>query len=464
MANKKHRWVALVAAVLIAFGTFPMTASADTDPLPNLEDNGKMWYQMGIGNAFNIQGYVGSTLYRTTYGDAGYSVRLFDETTYYNLTNVSNGVENTYGNLGLTMKLAFVSSGYYVKVQYIVRNLSDQTQTFSIGTCSDTMIGGNDYAPLEIVDNSTLVMRDGATAQFNIVGRNAYGVTDVSTFWMGGYGSRFDNLLNDGPTSLVGVDSGLAYSWKDKVLLPGATTTLSVLFGVGPVNYAPEVSLDTTPSQVELSDNMTLAGTVSDSENTTGTKLYYVLDSGEPVLFHTFTEAPGAFSYSLDLPETTDFLGEHKVIVFAEDTDGAISQSTERTFSVVMPPITGIAVVTLPDNLTYQIGDQLDLSGLTIKLVYDNDMSKPVEDFTVSVPNGQLLNQAGEFKVIVSYTVDNVTYQAEFPYIVEAAEAPLEPEVVDTGDDNPNGVLAFISFLAILGMGASVYRRKATQI
>ncbi len=460
MANKKHRWVAFVAAVLIAFGSFPMTASADA--LPNQEDNGKMWYQMDVGSAFNIKGYVGSTLYQTTWANTGYHVQLLNGASTYYLTNMLNGVEKTYGNLAVTMKLSFVSSGYYVKVHYIVRNLTDQTQTFSIGTSADTQIGSNDAAPLEIVNNSTLVMKDGSTAQFNIVGRNAYGVTDVSTFWVGYLSELGANIFNNGPTSYSGGDSGLSYSWKDKELLPEATTTLSVLFGVGPVNNAPEVSLDTTSSQVKLSDNMTLSGTVTDSENSTGTKLYYVLDSGEPVLIHTFAGIPGAFSNILDLPETNDFLGEHKVTVFAEDSDGAISQSIERNFTVVMPPISGIAVVTLPGDLAYKVGEQLDLSGLAIKLVYENDMSKPVEDFTVSVPTGHLLNQAGTFKVIVSYTVDNVTYQVEFPYIVEAAEAPIVAEAVDTGDHSQTGFLAFISFLAILGMGSIVYRRKTT--
>lgn len=454
MKKSKHRWLPIVAALLITLGCFPLTASADTEALPNQGDNGKMWYQTDIGSAFNIKGYVGSSLYLTTYGDYGYTTVLNDGGTYHYINAVQNGVEAVYGNFGVKMKLEFVSSGYYVKVQYLVRNLTDQQQTFSLGTCSDTYIGSNDYAPLEIIDNSTLVMRDGSTAQFNIVGRNAYGVTDVSTFWIGHYSGQIANLFNNGPTSLSGTDSGLAYSWKDIVIAPGETKTMSVLFGVGPVNYAPIVALGTVPTEIKLSEDLSLGGTVTDLENSTGTKLYYVLDEGQPVLFHTFADVPGAFSYTLDLPSTQSFLGAHKVTVFAEDSDGAISQSIVKDFSVVMPQLTGIAVVTPPTKLNYNVGEALNFAGLTINLVYENGMTIPLEEYTLSVPNGTAVVQGGRYPVQITYTVERVTYQTAFYYNV-AEEFALP----DTGDEGMYGMMALVALVSLAGMTFLVRRR-----
>ncbi len=454
MKKSKHRWLPIVAALLIALGCFPFTASADTEALPNQGDNGKMWYKTDIGSAFNIKGYVGPSLYQTTYGDGGYNTVLNDGGTYYYLTAVQNGVEAVYGNFGVTMKLEFVSSGYYVKVQYLVRNLTAQQQTFSLGTCSDTQIGGNDYAPLEIIDNSTLVMRDGGTAQFNIVGRNAYGVTDVSTFWIGHYSGQITNIFNNGPTSLSGTDSGLAYSWKDIVIAPGETKTMAVLFGVGPVNYAPTVALGTVPSEIKLSEDLSLGGTVTDTENSTGTKLYYVLDEGTPVLFHTFADIPGAFNYTLDLPSTQSFLGAHKVTVFAEDSDGAISQSVVKDFTVVMPQLTGIAVATPPLKLNYNVGEALNFAGLTVNMVYENGMTLPLEEFALSVPDGTAVVQGGRYPVQITYTDGRVTYQAAFYYNV-AEEFALP----DTGDEGIYGMMALAAFMSLMGMTILVRRR-----
>lgn len=456
MIQRKRKCLALLVALLIALWGFPMAAMADTETLPNQDDNGKMWYQFGPYNTFNIKGYVGASLYQTTYGDGGYYSSLVEGENRYDFTNMQNGVEKVVGdNFGVTMKLSYVSSGYYVKVQYIVRNLTDVERTFSIGSCSDTQIGGNDYAPLEIVDGSTLVMRDGSTAQFNIVGKNAYGVTDVSTFWIGHYTGSYSNMFNQSSiTTLSGTDSGLAYSWKDKVLGAGESMTLSVLFGVGPVNYAPAVAMLDTPDEIELSDDFSLAGSVTDAENSVGTKLYYVLDDGEPVLFHTFEGAPGAFNHTLDLPDTLDFLGAHEIIVFAEDSDGAISQSVVREFNVVMPPLTGIAMATFPTKLAYNAGEALDFDGLGIKLVYENGLTLPLEEFALSVPEGTVVHEGGRFPVQVTYTVGQVTYQTVFYYTVAGED--VSP---DTGDDGVNSLMMLAAMMSLAGMVVLARRR-----
>ena len=298
-------------------------------------------------------------------------------------------------------------------------------------------------------------MRDGSTAQFNIVGKNAYGVTDVSTFWIGHYTGSYANMFNEsGITSLSGTDSGLAYSWKDKVLGAGESMTLSVLFGVGPVNYAPVVAMDATPDELALGDDLDLTGNVTDSENTDGTKLYLVLDDGEPVLFHTFTGTPGAFDYTLELPDTVDFLGAHEITVFAEDRDGAISQSVVREFDVVMPPLTGIAVASFPAKLAYEAGEALDFDGLAINLVYDNGLVFPLEEYALSVPEGTIASEGGRFPVQVTYAVGQVTYQTVFYYTVAAED--VSP---DTGDHAMPGFMFLAAMMSLAGMAVIIRRR-----
>jgi hypothetical protein len=329
---RKYFSILFIITLVLATG-----APAFASGYPDQDDNEKMWFQTNNDEdededegvlAFNIQGYVGGTLTQTTYDNLGYLVYLKDgEGEATSVGTGPNGVERIIGELGFTNRLTFVNGGLYVKVEYIVRNTTSTPKSISIATTSDTEIGDEDDAPMAIIDESTINMRDGDVAQFNVICRNAYGVTDVDTMWIGYYSEQKDKMFDNGPTTLEGTDSGLAFSWKDEPLPANGTKTFSVLYGVGSANDAPVLTLGDIPATVTPGQVLTISATVTDEENTTGTKVYYVLDNGEPVLFYTFEGAPGQFSKVLSLPTGDSFLGEHIIMFYAEDTGGALSRA-----------------------------------------------------------------------------------------------------------------------------------------
>jgi hypothetical protein len=202
-----------------------------------------------------------------------------------------------------------------------------------MATTSDTQIGDQDDAPMQITDTS-ITMTDGE-AQFNIICRDAYGVTNVDSMWIGYYDYQWEEMFTDeGPCTLEDTDSGLAFSWIGINLPANGTKTFSVLFGMGAKNDAPVLNLDAIPTYVDLGQILYISGEVTDAENQDNTRLYYVLDDGEPVLFYTFENEPGAFEETLTLPSDEDFNGEHTIMFYAVDDGGALSGAKGQTFTV----------------------------------------------------------------------------------------------------------------------------------
>ncbi|SHI89583.1 InlB B-repeat-containing protein [Parasporobacterium paucivorans] len=305
------------------------------------EQSSYMQYWTNIEGSFNIQGNVDGQWIQTTYGNYGYGTRLLVDGTSYELNYLQNGAEKLYNNdmTGITQNLSLVNNGRYVKIQYVVRNLSENPQTVSLGSYSDVKIGGNDYAPIYSFDDwSGFYMTDGNSAQFNFIGKNAYGVTDVDTYWYGVYWDNYPSTFTQvSSPSLTGTDSGMAFSWKDRIIAPGESMTLSVLMGVGNVNKAPSIAVtapETSFGDVVKGGGYEFNGAVSDYENSVNSRIYYAIDEGEPVLAYTFDDAPGAFSAEMLVPSEIS-TGTHTVTIYAQDSDGAISSSVSRDMNVI---------------------------------------------------------------------------------------------------------------------------------
>lgn len=358
LITKRRYFVSIALVLMLVFST---GAAAYATDYPSQDDNGKMWFDTDISDlgeeddylyAFNIQGYVGEDLLCTTYDNWGYEVFLQEEGDE-EATQVGtgpNGVERVVGEIGFTNRLTFVNGGNYVKVEYIIRNTTSSAKTVSIATTSDTQIGEQDDAPMEVTD-SAIIMRDGDTAQFNIICRDAYGVTDVDGMWIGYYDYQWEEMFTDeGPCTLEYTDSGLAFSWIGIDLPANGTKTFSVLFGVGAANDAPVLTLNPISTNVTPGQELIISGKVTDTENSIDTKIYYVLDDGEPTLLYNFDEEPGTFIKKLVLPSDADFTGEHTIMFYAVDDNGALSTAVKKTIS-----LDGEADVTLDD--TPETGD-----------------------------------------------------------------------------------------------------------
>jgi hypothetical protein len=314
----------------------------------------------GSYGSYRLWGYVNSAWKQTTYNEEGFRITLLIDGQSYSVGVAQNGVpKQVTGDLWVTENLSIVNNGRYVKVQFVVENRGSSLQTISLGSGADVQIGQNDTAPItQFEDGSGFYMSedlaDSSSAQFNFIGRDAYGVTNVDTFWYGGYYAVNNNMFTQVSTSsLIGEDSGMAFSWLNRSIGAGSSQAFSVLIGIGALNSPPVTTIE--GSGVPLPEGVpggtyTISGTISDSENSTGTGIYYAIDERPPVNAYTFPGAPGPFTATINIPADIT-PGSHTLSIFAQDVDGAISSAVTRDFSI---PDRSIALT--PHNLTYPVG------------------------------------------------------------------------------------------------------------
>ncbi len=229
-----------------------ITATFKAPPSGYVTDGkGVMAYSYCSTDSFDIQGFFHDDWKQTTWGNYGYDVDFVIN----GQSRISGAVSNQpryLGNTGLTLvtDFAFVSDGKAIRIQYTVKNEGSEPAQFSFGSHADIQIGGDDSAPITVFDESLPAASNrgfkmvsgyesdrngqGDYAQFNFFGKRSAGVTDVDTFWFGVYHHRTQNLfVQVEDTSLTGKDSGMAYSWKDRLIGPGETQTYSVVIGIG---------------------------------------------------------------------------------------------------------------------------------------------------------------------------------------------------------------------------------------
>jgi regulator of replication initiation timing len=309
------------------------------------EQSAYMKYQTNITTAYNVWGYVNGVLKQTTFNNNGFRTKLIANGSTTNLVNMQNGVGKTVQGIVVTQNLSIVNGGRFVKVQYVLYNTSASAQTISLGSGADIQIGDDDYAPItKFTDGSGFYMTEyGNGAQFNFIGKGAYGVTDVDTFWYGHFRDVDLNMFNQvNISSLTNTDSGMAYAWNNRTIQPNSTQSFSVLIGIGTANKAPVISI-TNPTVAFPGGipggTYNFSGSVSDAENTTGTEVYYAIDNRPAVKAYTFNGAPGGLSSSIAIPSDISS-GSHTITFYAQDKDGGVSAAVTRTINIALPDTT----------------------------------------------------------------------------------------------------------------------------
>ncbi|MDE6110444.1 MAG: hypothetical protein K2F65_00875, partial [Eubacterium sp.] len=247
--------------------------------LPASQQSTFVWYDTTV-NAFNIRGVNnGSANIKVTFSESGFACVFRVDGKDSTVTFGGNGVTKTINGMNITQTLSIVNDGAYVKINYDVNNPTSVAHTIGIANHTDVMIGSNDKATIESTGTGALMSEaTGNNSQFNMICKNAYGVTDVDTLWYGHYNSRQSNLWSTSVTApLTNTDSGIAISWHDRVINPGQTRSYSYLLGVGksanPPEISGEISAVVKPQTVDVSANVKdVTGMVD--------RLYYVLDMG----------------------------------------------------------------------------------------------------------------------------------------------------------------------------------------
>jgi len=147
---------------------------------------------------------------------------------------MSNGVQ-TSGNVKLELKPEFVyDNGIpYLQIIHTLTNTGSTRVTGQkFGASADIMIFGNDRAPLTYLDYGAL-MTDKAVSpsiKFRFVCQNVQGVDNVSTLWLGTYGSERSHVYDDSRVNITNADSAMNFSYQNIDLNPGESKTFVVRF------------------------------------------------------------------------------------------------------------------------------------------------------------------------------------------------------------------------------------------
>lgn len=121
----------------------------------------------------------------------------------------------------------------YVILYQVLTNLSYETKTgLKFGSHSDVQIEDNDKANIYVRDYGCEMKGNKIALKAHLLDDVYSEVTPVSTYWLGAFGSRTDNIYNDNRKDVTDTDSGMAYSWKDITLAPGESVTKCVYFSL----------------------------------------------------------------------------------------------------------------------------------------------------------------------------------------------------------------------------------------
>jgi len=179
----------------------------------------------------NRRGWVGTTFYHHGW--------------HYDLNGVTDkmtdGVQVT-GDVKLELIPEFIyDNGVpYLQVTHKLTNTGNVKLTEQkFGASADVMLFGNDRAPLTYLKYGAL-MTDEATSYGNItylpkiklrlVCQNVQGISDVSTLWLGRYGSERNYVYEDKRDDVKGIDSALNFSYQDINLEPGESKSFVIRF------------------------------------------------------------------------------------------------------------------------------------------------------------------------------------------------------------------------------------------
>jgi len=147
---------------------------------------------------------------------------------------MTNGVQ-TNGNIRLELIPEFVyDKGIpYLQITHKLTNTgSTKVTNQKFGASADIMLFDNDYAPLTYLSYGAL-MTNAATSptiKFRLVCQNVTGVDNVSTLWMGRYGSELANIYVDKRENVTGVDSAMNFSYRNIDLNASQSKTFVVRF------------------------------------------------------------------------------------------------------------------------------------------------------------------------------------------------------------------------------------------
>lgn len=247
-----------------------------------------------ILDGLEVQGKVGEQWYSSTFGNRGFHVFLNTGSTGWVMNgrqedseankgkaiamsyvfNTTNTIPQTFD--GLTLDVATLKQGNFLKLQYTVKNTTSAAKTYSLATTSDVEVAGNDDANLDIISNGKSIKMVNIDKKVVFVVDSALG-TPVDNAWVGPWDNDyFVHMFDDceDNASYTEGDSAACFSWVNRTIATGAVDVYSVF-----VEIAAQQPPKVTFTDVDKANKL-LRGTVLD-DNIGALTLYYKIDDEE---------------------------------------------------------------------------------------------------------------------------------------------------------------------------------------
>lgn len=370
-----------------------------------LPQENNLFYVYASGACYDIFGKDGGNRIQTTYRNVGYDAWLStveNPLTSQNAERINvNGTTSTAagGRIQVSNDFRFISDGQYLQVIYRLENLTDlPIEHVSLAASADVQIGDNDYASIYRTPTGFRMANErpagvGAGRQFALACKNALGASTVDTLWFGYFNSRHDNLFkNASINELKDVDSGLAFSWKNRTIPAKDTLELSVTFSVNEIAASPILPDGDRPFKVFLSatgdKEIIIAAQVQDAAGVED-RLYYKVNGGEEHVLATVTATGQPININGTIPASTFAApGVYNVDIWIMNSKGAASTAVTKVITVAadgdisvdggfdseLPPTPGPDGNVLTSPITQEKLDQVFGPG---NATVDNNTSPP---------------------------------------------------------------------------------------
>ena len=150
--------------------------------------------------------------------------------------------------------------------------------------------------------------------------------------------------------------------------------------------------------------------------------------------FEIITDTPGVYPITLRLFDEN---------ITNANLDEVLFTACDGSITVLPPPVLqSIEITTPPNKQTYNVGEALDLTGLVVSAIFDNEAPQIVTNFNTDPEDGTVLNTLGPITVTVSYE-GKTAY-----FTVEVVSGYIPGDVNDDGIVNMQDVIILQRYMA----------------
>ena len=133
-----------------------------------------------------------------------------------------------------------------------------------------------------------------------------------------------------------------------------------------------------------------------------------------------------------------------------------------RTIDIPALILESIVISNLPAKTDYLVGESLDLTGIILTAIYNDDSEEVLKDFSTNPSDGTILSNAGAQNITVIYTKNGIVKTVDFIITVSLPEPEPKPDVLSVSVTTPTVVETLAAYLNIIVAGENLDRNNLT--